>query len=86
MAKLFGLDGREISTEPDRITPHVDIDSEEGRFRLPVVVLAGPSYDALVHAITSSILEELIPKIDALCDFRPSKKAAGQLVLPLETV
>lgn len=67
MGKIYGLDGKEITsvdapTEAPhgRIQPYVDLDAPDGRFRIPVVILAAVQYDQLKKELTEAVLDAVL--------------------------
>lgn len=88
MAEIYGLDGRKLTgTEADdtgRTQPMLKLDTEEGRFSIPVVMLAGMQYDALVRDIKGAVLEELLPLVyeQLGLPFEEGNVVSGELLEP----
>lgn len=63
MGKLYGLDGKEISSEPkvERIRPEIPMDTPEGQFIVPVVLVAQGQYQQLVNDIVQGVVDALCP-------------------------
>lgn len=74
MGKIVGLNGQVLNPEPsERTQPMMLLDAADGKFSIPVVVLADMQYKTLVDEITGNILEQVLPLLHE------------QLELPLET-
>ena len=84
MGKVVGLDGKPLG-EPERTEPKVAVDTPEGQWLIPVVVLMGGQYDTLKKEIAGDILAEVLPLLHELLDLKPEEAAPveGQLEMPL---
>lgn len=83
MAKIYGINGQPLD-EPERTRPEVAVDTEEGRFIIPVTALLGGQYESLVKEITGNILSEVLPLLQELLGLNPGESHdPDQLELPL---
>lgn len=60
MGEVFDINGNSL-TKKARVQPMLEMDTEEGNFSIPVVVLSAGQHQALVAEITAGILEEVLP-------------------------
>lgn len=84
MGKVYGLDGKELNTEPERVTPTINLDTPEGRFTLPVVLLAGMQFDTLRDQVIAGVLEEVLPLLyeQMSLPFEEGNLVSGEVLPP----
>jgi len=75
MAKIYGLDGKEITSEPvvERIRPEIPMDTTEGHFLVPVVLLAAGQYASLVADVAKAVADILCPDTLEAAEIPPTE-------------
>jgi hypothetical protein len=75
--KLYGPQGEALVTDQsDRISPVVAIDTPEGKFNVPVSVMATFQYNQLVQDIAEAVMKRLMPDtVDGIAEIVYTKDA-----------